>query len=97
MVNWFARRAQNWNNTDVQFVRIAELHTPKILRDGRMAGLVKLHRGKGDPDQGQLRAEREGRVLLLSYLSINTHGVFHTSGREVKAPGSFGENVRLQI
>ena len=31
--------------TKVRFVRPADLHPPKMLRDGRMAGLVKLHRG----------------------------------------------------
>ena len=30
---------------DVNFLRTADLHPLKMLRDGQMAGLVKLHRG----------------------------------------------------
>ncbi len=36
-----------------------------MLRDGRMAGLVKLHRGNGDPDQGRLRAASVGSAKGL--------------------------------
>ena len=40
----------------VCFVRPADLHPPMMLRDGRMAGLVKLHRGDRQGTERQVRA-----------------------------------------
>jgi len=40
-------------------VRTAELHPPKMLRDGRVAGLASLRRSKAEPLESPEWAVRE--------------------------------------
>lgn len=56
-------------------VRVADLHTPKVLRDGRIAGLVKLHRGIGGRDERRLRGKvvkalRISRSIIATPLNL---------------------------
>ena len=48
--------------TNGRKVRPADLHPPMMLRDGRMAGLVKLHRGDRQGTERQVRAVYAGQT-----------------------------------
>jgi hypothetical protein len=68
---------RNLRELNGNFVRTADLGAGKMLRDARMAGLVKLRCGNGDPGQGRLRAGSDGqRCLPSAARATPPHGRF---------------------